>query len=208
MAQLLNTTINGTLNVNDYNDNTINYFNIDSNGNLTLKSNNNEILKVGNDGLNLTGNLTVKNGTAFLSTIDTTDDNGVVNVQKPMSITGALTASGLITANGGLNVKTGNFNSNVKLTVNDNITANSLNIKNGDSDILTVENDNVKIDKPLTVNGDVSISPNSTGILVNKVFDSVMNFDEIIKNSTEYVNDAIENSDTKNTYLHIRSLKN
>ena len=97
MAELLSTEINGTLNVNDY-------FNIDKNGNLTLNSGNDEIFKVGNDGLNLTGNLTVKNGTAFLSTIDTTDDNGVVNVQKPMSITGALTASGLITANGGLNV--------------------------------------------------------------------------------------------------------
>ena len=194
MAELLNTKINGTLNVNDY-------FNIDENGNLTLNSGNNEIFKVGNDGLNLTGNLTVKNGTAFLSTIDTTDDNGVVNVQKPMNITGTLTTSELITANGGLNVNSGNFNSNIKLTVNNNITANSLNIKNGDNDILIVENDNVKINKPLTVNGDISISPNSTGILINKVFDSVMNFDEIIKNSTEYINETIENSNTKNSYL-------
>lgn len=115
MAELLNTKINGTLNVNDY-------FNIDKNGNLTLNSGNNEIFKVGNDGLNLTGNLTVKNGTAFLSTIDTTDDNGVVNVQKPMNITGTLTASELITANGGLNVNTkANINSPLNIGYNDNI---------------------------------------------------------------------------------------
>ena len=115
MAELLSTKINGTLNVNDY-------FNIDENGNLTLNSGNNEIFKVGNDGLNLTGNLTVKNGTAFLSTIDTIDDNGVVNVQKPMNITGTLTTSGLITANGGLNVNTkANINSPLNIGYNDNI---------------------------------------------------------------------------------------
>lgn len=114
MAELLNTKINGTLNVNDY-------FNIDKNGNLTLNSGNNEIFKVGNDGLNLTGNLTVKNGTAFLSTIDTIDDNGVVNVQKPMNITGGLTASELITANGGLNVN--GSTKTTTLTATETITA-------------------------------------------------------------------------------------
>ena len=114
MAELLSTKINGTLNVNDY-------FNIDENGNLTLNSGNNEIFKVGNDGLNLTGNLTVKNGTAFLSTIDTIDDNGVVNVQKPMNITGALTTSELITANGGLSVN--GSTKTTTLTATETITA-------------------------------------------------------------------------------------
>lgn len=172
MAELLNTKINGTLNVNDY-------FNIDENGNLTLNSGNNEIFKVGNNvglalkkngfnlfsidssGLNLyipsttnenilnvgengltlnKGNLIITNGEIKAKTlklfdncnIDTT--NGDVNIIKPVNITETLVVSKLITANDGLAITSGNFTSDVKLTVNENITGKSLNI-NGSANI-------------------------------------------------------------------------
>lgn len=74
MAELLNTKINGTLNVNDY-------FNIDENGNLTLKLKNEteNKLTINSNDLVLNTNFKMQSGTAFLNIIKIKyDDNNII----------------------------------------------------------------------------------------------------------------------------------
>ena len=136
MAELLNTKINGTLNVNDY-------FNIDKNGNLTLKLKNEteNRLIINSNGLILNTDFKMQSGTAFLNIINSENINGI-DVQALLQINNKLKIN-----------SSASFISDAELTINNNITAKSLKIKYDDNNIILDANkDNgLKIYNNLTI---------------------------------------------------------